>query len=707
MGKLLEELKRRKVFRVAAVYAVVAWVLIQVADVVLPTFGAPGWVNQTIIFLFILGFFPTLIAAWAYEVTPEGVKPDPGIQNQIPAPQSQRLIYATFFLVLLAVGFQISERFFAGDSSTANRFAESALAAANRSVMRSSIILNRPLGRNMAVGLRTVLSIAPDGSALAYADIETEDWFVRNMATQETQVLAGNAAGRFEFSPDSQRLLLFLNSDRVTNIMPTQGGSLQPLPIESIRPPAWISDEDIIYVHEGGDTRVFSLADRTEEIISGFDATNMDGSFVELPSETAFLYSPTRPSGPSNRSEIYAYNLINGTATLVTSDGYYPKFANSDHVLFLRAGDLWAVPFDSDTLEVTGAEARVLEGVDSVPGYNVGAYAVSESGRFVYLPGSEFVANRSVIYWADRLGNREKIPLPTGLYNEPRLSPNGELLALASYQADGSSNIWVYDFLRETFNPITFAGNARNPVWTPDGSRLVYQSGSDNSSNSPRGALWIMNADGTGQAERILDAEVKADAFSPIDEKLIYMTGGANSGTPVNLDTLTLSDDAWVSAPLFRAERNIFGARVSPDGRWIAYGSAESGNIQIYVQPYPNLDSGKWQISTGEIGHREPSWGPNGDELFFLRLDGTLMHTDLEIEGDRFSSGIVGSLVSGLDINGAISPNYLVSNDGERFLHFYRQDVEPSTGIDQDHAELVVIENFFEELKRLAPPFPQ
>jgi Na+-transporting methylmalonyl-CoA/oxaloacetate decarboxylase gamma subunit len=97
MGKLLEELNRRKVFRVAAVYAVVAWVLIQVADVVLPTFGAPEWVNQTIIFLLILGFFPTLIAAWAYEVTPEGVKSDSSVQTQAQtaAPQNQRLVYAT------------------------------------------------------------------------------------------------------------------------------------------------------------------------------------------------------------------------------------------------------------------------------------------------------------------------------------------------------------------------------------------------------------------------------------------------------------------------------------------------------------------------------------------------------------------------------------------------------------------------------------
>ena len=128
MAKLLDELKRRKVFRVAAVYAVVAWVLIQVADVVLPTFGAPEWVSQTIIFLFTLGFVPTLIAAWAYEITPEGIKPDIATQS-LPTTASstdRKLIYATFGLVLLVAGFQLSDRIITGSALSTGSPAESA-----------------------------------------------------------------------------------------------------------------------------------------------------------------------------------------------------------------------------------------------------------------------------------------------------------------------------------------------------------------------------------------------------------------------------------------------------------------------------------------------------------------------------------------------------------------------------------------------------
>ncbi|MBL4821871.1 MAG: PD40 domain-containing protein [Gammaproteobacteria bacterium] len=707
MGKLYEELKKRKVFRVAAIYAVVAWVLIQVSDVVLPTFGAPEWVNQTIIFLFILGFIPTLIAAWAYELTPDGIKADTAALS-LPTTASntdRKLIYATFGLVLLVAGFQLSDRFLSNNIILVNRSAESANVTTNPAIMRSSIILNQPLNRS-SLASRTLLDIAPDGSSLAFANIEDEHWMLRNLDTQETQVLVGTRNGKANFSPDSQKLLLLSTGPRAVGVRPVEGGSFQLLPIENTLSATWLSNEHVIYQHTDGDTRMLSIVDGTEDIIPGVDAAG-DGYYVfnSLPSGSAFLYRQTQSTNQLNQSIIQAYDLNSQSKTVVTSDGYLPQYVNSGHVLFLREGDLWAVPFDAASLRVTGAEARVLEGVDSQRMAGWGAYSVSDSGRLVYLPGSEVIEDQRTLYWADRLGNREKIPLRAGNYSEPRLSPDGKLLAVASFQVDDSSDIWVYNFSSEAFVPITFLGNARNPVWTPDGARLVFQLNSSVLGIRPRGELWIINANGTGQAELILDADAMADSLSPIDEKLFYRIDDLGAG---NINTLTFTDDAWVSAPLIENDNNTLGARVSPDGRWIAYGSNESGTVQIYVQPYPNLDGGKWQVSTEKQGSREPSWGPNGDEIFFLRLDGTLMHAKLTIDGDRFSFGVVEPLVTDLEMYSRnTTPNYLVSNDGERFLHFYSGIDEPDTGLDQDHTELVVISSFFEKLKQLAPPDPQ
>ena len=182
MGKLFEELKRRKVFRVAAVYAVVAWLLIQVSDVVLPTFGAPSWVNQTLIFLFILGFFPTLIAAWAYEISPDGIKADTGIQSQqsISPGIDRKLIYATFALVLFAVGFQVADRFLFNDQQAANQPPATAASSQNAPVIRFDVSLSENdevyLGgvveSRFGRPSQTSLALSNDGNMLVYSGWE-------------------------------------------------------------------------------------------------------------------------------------------------------------------------------------------------------------------------------------------------------------------------------------------------------------------------------------------------------------------------------------------------------------------------------------------------------------------------------------------------------------------------------------------------------
>lgn len=711
MGSLFEELKRRNVFKVGAAYAVIAFVLAQVAQLALETFGTPDWVLQTIVLLLGLGFPIALVLAWAYELTPGGIKSDAAVQPAQTSTNStdRKLIYAILGLVLLVAGIQLSNQFLSDNNIPVNRSAESARVTTNPAVMRASIILNQSFpGLGPIVGPigGTLLELAPDGSSLAYAVIDQGYWMLRNLATQRTQVLEETIRnGKAKFSPNSQNLLLASATPPAVGVLSVQGGSFQPLPIENALTATWLSDEHVIYQHVDGDTRIFSLENRTEDIIPSLDVADGYYVFNSLPSGTAFLYRQEFSADRLGRSIIQAYDLNSQSKTLVTSDGYLPQYVNSGHVLFLREGDLWAVPFDADSLSITGAEARVLEGVYGQSDIAWGAYSVSDAGRLVYLPGSEVVDDQTFLYWADRLGNRTELPLPAGHYSEPRLSPDEELLALTVFQADGSTDIWIYDFSRGTFGPRTFAGNARNPVWTLDGSRLVYQLTSSLAGGLSRGELWIMNADGTGQAERILDEEAKALSFSAIDEKLIYITGGG--AAPIRLNTLTFSDDAWISAPLMNENFNTPAASVSPDGRWIAYASVESGITQIYVRPYPDLDSGKWQISTGELGNREPSWGPNGNELFFLRLDGTLMHTEMTVEGDSFSPGIVEPLITKLEFVILTSPNYFVSNDGERFLHFQATEREFDTGLDQDHTELIVLENFFEELRRLAPPYQQ
>ena len=227
MGSLFQDLKKRKVFTIAAVYAVVAWLTIQIVDVINAPLSLPDWFQTVTIVLFVIGFPIALILAWAYEVTPEGIKPDFGTQAkaQAPAQQNQLLIYATFALVLLVAGFQLSEVFFSGNVSTATRSVEPALTTTDSAVLRASIILNQPL-RRIPTGIRTVLSVAPNGTALAYSDFNNTGGrvFLRNLATQQTQEIFSEI-GVAQFSPSGQQLLLYAGPGG-TSVMPAQGGGL-------------------------------------------------------------------------------------------------------------------------------------------------------------------------------------------------------------------------------------------------------------------------------------------------------------------------------------------------------------------------------------------------------------------------------------------------------------------------------------------------
>lgn len=205
MGKLYEELKRRKVFRVAAVYAVVAWVLIQVTDVVLPTFGAPSWVNQTIIFLFILGFLPTLIAAWAYEITPEGVRADAGVQSSSATTNSidRKLIYATFALVLLVAGFQVTDRFLLDLRAGNAQIGAASIGPSTVQTFRANIALGESQ-INTEIGMHGDIAISPDGRRIAYINFRGNDAStasILNLETARTQVIAASSSGQNPMSP--------------------------------------------------------------------------------------------------------------------------------------------------------------------------------------------------------------------------------------------------------------------------------------------------------------------------------------------------------------------------------------------------------------------------------------------------------------------------------------------------------------------------
>ena len=254
---------------------------------------------------------------------------------------------------------------------------------------------------------------------------------------------------------------------------------------------------------------------------------------------------------------------------------------------------MWAAPFDPVRLEVTGPSVLVLEGVSSSAVYGSADFGVSRDGSLVYVPGKLRGTDRRLVR-VNRAGKARPLTDSRRAFSSLSLSPDGRRLALTIQAAN--DQIWVYDLERSTLTPQTLRGNNNDAIWTPDGSRLTFAS-----SRGSAGNLFWQPADGSGPAERLTTSAnwQNADAWSPDGKTLVI----ADYGVTAELWMLQLDSDR--SRPFLHGPFNASQPRISPNGRWLAYVSDESGRREVYVVPFPDA-GGRWPISTD--GGSEPLW---------------------------------------------------------------------------------------------------
>jgi len=354
---------------------------------------------------------------------------------------------------------------------------------------------------------------------------------------------------------------------------------------------------------------------------------------------------------------------------------------------------LTAVPFDPQRLTATGAAVPVVEGVLQSTFSGAAQYSVSATGSLVYVSGGVQAA-QSRLVWVNRNGAEQPLAVPARTYMFPRLSPDGRRVAVNI--AEQGTQIWLYDLPRDTLTRLTFEGSVNYlPIWTPDGKRIAFQSNKE----GPGNIFWQL-ADGSGGLERLTTSEYTQGpmSWSRDGQRLAFHE--------VNPDT---QRDIWVlrmgepsagpgqvrkAQPFLRTRFDELAPRFSPDGRWLAYISNESGRYEICVQPYPG-PGGKWQISTE--GGAEPAWNPNGRELFYRSGD-KMMSVDIATQ-PGFAAGKPRMLFEGR-YEPAPFPiaNYDVAPDGQRFLM-----VKPSESAEGAPTQINVVLNWFEELKRRVP----
>jgi serine/threonine-protein kinase len=355
---------------------------------------------------------------------------------------------------------------------------------------------------------------------------------------------------------------------------------------------------------------------------------------------------------------------------------------------------LRAVRFDPARLEVRGDPVTVVDRVMLKP-TGAANYAISRAGRLVYIGAglSELATPRELV-WVDRKGHEEPTGAPLRAYGSPRLSPDGTRVAAEIY--DQNTDIWIWDFGKKMLRRLTFdSGGAGLAVWTRDSRQIIFEAGT---TGMP--SVYKQAADGSGTVEHLSTSPTPQwpSAIAPDGQWVAVMDLMPAAVAHVVFLPLTRPPAPHPARDVrFKGSRSNF----SPNGRYLAYQSDESGRDEIYVRPFPHVDNGRWQVSTA--GGTRPVWARNGRELFYLDASNVLTAVPVGTSGPTISLGSPAQVFDTRYAEPNPSRHFDVSADGRRFLMLKAMTASdhPATP-----ASMIVVEQWFEELRQRVPSHP-
>jgi serine/threonine protein kinase/Tol biopolymer transport system component len=550
-------------------------------------------------------------------------------------------------------------------------------------------VINLPPGQQLA-GLDSgpSLAISPDGTHLAYVARQNgpQQLYLRAMDSLEAKPIPGTegAVNPF-FSPDGQWLGFFANR-RVMKVSLNGGPAVALANATYVGGADWGSRGTIAFSPSfASPIQQLSDAGGTVQSLTTLGKKDSGHRWPHLlPDGKAVLFTSGTGGVLFTNTQVAVQSIGTSERRNLVEGGMNPCYALSGHLVYAQRGILMALPFDLRRLTVTGTAAPVVEGVMQSPANGSAQYGISAAGSLVYVPGG-VQATQLRLVWVSRNGAEQPLAAPSNAFLNPRLSPDGRRIAVGI--TSQGSQVWQYDLTRDTLTRFTFEGNVNGyPTWAPDGRRIAFISNKD----GPMNIFWQL-ADGSGGLERLTTSDdvQTPNSWSPDGKLLAFNEITPNQGLGVWV--LLMSDRK--TQPFLEAAFNQSAPRFSPDGRWLVYVSDESGRYEIYVQAYPG-PGGKWQISTE--GGTEPAWNSNGRELFYRSGD-KMMAVDIAAQ-TGFAAGKPRMLFEGpYQPTPGTFPNYDVSPDGQRFLM-----LKPSEQT-QAATQIVVVQNWFEELKRRVP----
>jgi serine/threonine-protein kinase len=561
-----------------------------------------------------------------------------------------------------------------------------AMRPASQAIVKTMVTPSGPTVLSVG-GFDRDVAITPDGSRIVYRG--ADQLLVRWLDSLEPTVIVrgGRPQGVF-VSPDGQWIGFFDENSTLRKVAVTGGPAttLDTTAAPFPRGATWGDDDTIVFAKNGNLYRVPASGGKST-LLASPDPSTGEGSYLWpefLPGSQVVLFTI---NSSQEGSRVAAFDLRARTSKVVWPGGG-ARYVASGHLVYRVDANVLAVPFDPDRLEVTGTPVVVLRDVAVTAGGGVNA-AVSQAGTLVYVPGAGSVADERFLVWVDRMGREERVPGEPRTYQMVRLSPDGTQAAVDV--RDGENDVWTYSFGAGTLTRLSSApGNDMFPVWTRDNRRVLFSAAQD--ATGRRGLAWRAT-DGSTPVERLLDGSFRPYGLTPNGSTLLLQSAGDIFAFTLPLDGRQNSAEP---TPLMQTPSTEQNAEVSPDGRWVAYQSNDSGRDEVYVRPFPNVDGGRASISTS--GGRAPLWSRSGNELFYVSADGAVMAVPVN-RGPVWRHGPAAQVVApGYFHAGEVMRTFDVSLDGRRFLMIKQTAVAAGTP-----RSIVVVQNWFGELTRLLP----
>jgi Tol biopolymer transport system component len=534
------------------------------------------------------------------------------------------------------------------------------------------------------------VAISPDGERFAYfaenAAAGTVALYVREIDGLEarlvkgTEVEIGTGALNPFFSPDGKSVGLFSPGRGVIRVSIDGGPPLKIVdPSPAFVGGSWTADDTLIYSSGLQLFRVSAGGGTPEPLTKPDESGGIVTNPVPLPGGRAVLYSAI--DGEIERAMVL--DLDTGEQKVVLDGAQNATYSPTGHIVFARGTTLMAVPFDAKELSIQGEPVAMIQGVRHPSANQAADFALSATGTLVYVPGGGESTSLSAVVWVDRAGQvvGHAVNDPVDRPRDPALSPDGTRLALATGSNNGE--IWSYDLRGRP--PIRLATGTRSPVWSPDSKRIAFAGA------GPRGKVFTLLADGS----TLTPESASTESFQGIPRSW----SGAGDLVLVRFplpagDIFAMpSGGAGEPRPVVATEYAETDPALSPDGRWLAYVSNRTGRGEIWVQGYP--EGVAIRVSTN--GGYEPRWAANGRELFYLQGNAMMAakaQTGAEISFDNPVQLFAGRFFTNL--NPGLS-SYDVARDG-RFLM-----IQPSGSEEPPTTDIVVVQNWTEELKRRVP----